>query len=198
MKKIFVCLITILFITLTGCSTNINNTPTKKVEEFLNRYQTLDSKVISDLDRVVEEEEKFNTSNREDYKELIKNQYKDMTYMIKNETINGDKAIVEVEITVKDYKKVMDEAEVYRNNNMQLFSDELGNYKETMYIDYVIKQLKEAKDTVKYTLELGVTKKDKKWHIRNTNSQSSVGTSVVPTISPLYLPSLPAPTAELP
>lgn len=134
MKKIFVCLITILFITLTGCSTNINNTPTKKVEEFLNRYQTLDSKVISDLDRVVEEEEKFNTSNREDYKELIKNQYKDMTYMIKNETINGDKAIVEVEITVKDYKKVMDEAEVYRNNNMQLFSDELGNYKETMYI----------------------------------------------------------------
>ena len=71
MKKIFVCLITILFITFTGCSTNINNTPTKKVEEFLNRYQTLDSKVISDLDRVVEEEEKFNTSNREDYKELL-------------------------------------------------------------------------------------------------------------------------------
>jgi hypothetical protein len=172
MKKIFVCLITILFITFTGCSTNINNTPTKKVEEFLNRYQTLDSKVISDLDRVVEEEEKFNTSNREDYKELIKNQYKDMTYMIKNETINGDKAIVEVEITVKDYKKVMDEAEVYRNNNMQLFSDELGNYKETMYIDYVIKQLKEAKDTVKYTLELGVTKKDKKWQVDQISDET--------------------------
>ena len=49
MKKIFVCLITILFITFTGCSTNINNTPTKKVEEFFNRYQTLDSKVISEL-----------------------------------------------------------------------------------------------------------------------------------------------------
>ena len=157
MKKIFVCLITILFITFTGCSTNINNTPTKKVEEFLNRYQTLDSKVISDLDRVVEEEEKFNTSNREDYKELIKNQYKD---------------IVEVEITVKDYKKVMDEAEVYRNNNMQLFSDELGNYKETMYIDYVIKQLKEAKDTVKYTLELGVTKKDKKWQVDQISDET--------------------------
>lgn len=165
MKKVLIFIGSILIIGLTGCSTSINNTPTKKVEEFLTKYQILDSEVIDDLDKVIEEEEKFNTVNREEYRELIKSQYQDMTYLVKNETINGDKAIVEVEITVKDYKKVMDEAEVYRNNNISLFTDELGNYKETMYIEYVIKQLKEAKETVKYTLELGVTKNDKKWQI---------------------------------
>lgn len=172
MKKIVIFISTVILLNVVGCSTNINNTPTKKVEEFLTKYQTLDADVIDDLDKVIEEEEKFNTVNREEYKELIKNQYKDMTYLIKNETIDGDKAIVEVEITVKDYKKVMDEAEVYRNNNISLFSDELGNYKETMYIDYVINQLKEAKDTVKYTLELGVTKKDKKWQLDQISEET--------------------------
>ena len=172
MKKVMISIVLTLLLTLTGCTTDINNTPTKKVEEFLTKYQTLDADVIKDLDKVIEEEEKFNTANREEYRELIKNQYKDMTYLVKDETINGDKAIVEVEITVKDYKKIMDEAEVYRDNNMPLFSDELGNYSEMMYIDYVITQLKDAKDTVKYTLELGVTKKDDKWQIDQINEET--------------------------
>lgn len=172
MKKVMISIVLTLLLTLTGCTTDINNTPTKKVEEFLTKYQTLDADVIKDLDKVIEEEEKFNTANREEYRELIKNQYKDMTYLVKDETINGDKAVVEVEITVKDYKKVMDEAEVYRDNNMPLFLDELGNYSEMMYIDYVITQLKDAKDTVKYTLELGVTKKDDRWQIDQINEET--------------------------
>ncbi len=172
MKKVIISISLTLLLTLTGCNTNINNTPTKKAEEFLTKYQTLDAAVVDDLDRVIEEEEKFNTVNREQYKDLIKNQYKDMTYLVKNETINGDNAIVEVEITVKDYKKVMDEAEVYRDSNIALFTDELGNYSETMYIDYVIAQLKDAKETVKYTLELTLTKKDKKWELDPINEET--------------------------
>lgn len=168
MKKILITIcISLIFL---GCSTNINNTPTKKVEEFFNKYQRLDENVVNDLDKVIEEEEKFNTVNREEYKELIKNQYKDLTYVIKNETVNADKAIVEVEITVKNYKKTMDEAEIYRNNNLAEFSDELGNYKETQYIDYVIKQLKEVKETVKYTLNMSVSKQEKKWQVDQIDS----------------------------
>lgn len=171
MKKYIFFVIGALIISITGCSTNINNTPTKKVEEFLTKYQTLDAEVIKDLDKVIEEEERFNTVNREEYRDLIKSQYKDMTYLIKNETIDADKAIVEVEITVKAYKKVMDEVEIYRNNNMAEFSDELGNYKETIYIEYVIEQLKNTKDTIKYTLQLGVTKNDKKWVLNQISEE---------------------------
>jgi len=172
MKKIIFFIIGVFIISLTGCNTNINNTPTKKVEEFLTKYQTLDAEVIKDLDKVIEEEEKFNTINRDKYRELIKKQYKDLTYLIKDETIDGDKAIVEVEITVKDYKRVMDESEIYRDNNISLFTDELGNYKETMYIEYVIEQLENAEDTVKYTLELGVTKNDKKWELDQIDDET--------------------------
>ena len=56
----------ILFLTvlmLTACSLNIDdidNTPTKKVEEYLNNYQSLSSDVVNDLDIVVERETTFN------------------------------------------------------------------------------------------------------------------------------------------
>ena len=36
----------------------------------------------------------------------------------------------------------------------------------------MIKQLKEAKDIVKYTLELGVTKKDKKWQVDQISDET--------------------------
>lgn len=168
MKKI-ICLLMALLI-FTGCTTNIDNTPTKKVEEFLSKYQSLDQEVIKDLDKVIEEEEKFNTINREEYKELIEKQYKDLTYIIKNETLNGDEAIVEAEITVKDYKKVMDEAEVYKNTYISEFYNDSGIYDETKYINYVIEQLKNTKDSVKYTIYINTKKIDDKWQVQQIDS----------------------------
>ena len=37
----------------------MDNTPTKKVETYLNNYQTLDSNVLAQLDAIVENEEMF-------------------------------------------------------------------------------------------------------------------------------------------
>ena len=45
-KKIFIFLLITLF--LLGCD-NVKNTPTSKVESFLNKYQTLDKNVLKDL-----------------------------------------------------------------------------------------------------------------------------------------------------
>ncbi|MCM1370861.1 MAG: DUF5105 domain-containing protein [Clostridium sp.] len=170
MKKTLIIVTTFLLL-FTGCSTDINNTPTKQAEEFLNKYQRLDNEVLNDLDKVIQEEEKFNSVNRDEYKELIKKQYMDMTYIIKNETIDGDKAVVEVQITVKDYIKIMNEAEEYKNNNIDLFKDELGNYSETKYIDHVIERLKETKDKVEYTIYLTVSKIDNKWTVDQINEE---------------------------
>ena len=60
MKKLLLLLCLLM---LTACSFNIDdidNTPTKKVEEYLNNYQSLSSDVVSDLDIVVERENTFN------------------------------------------------------------------------------------------------------------------------------------------
>ena len=52
MKKLL--FIIIALIAITGCTlSNIDNTPTKQVEAFFNNYQTLDQKVLNDLDLVI-------------------------------------------------------------------------------------------------------------------------------------------------
>ena len=59
-----------------GCE-NMMNTPTKKVEEFLNKYQRQDEEVISQLDEVIKSNNfSFDTSQSSAYKEIMKKQYK--------------------------------------------------------------------------------------------------------------------------
>ncbi len=57
MKKIIVCIFALF--TLAGCN-NVMNTPTKEVEEFLGKYQTMDSKVLSQLDDVIKTDDMIN------------------------------------------------------------------------------------------------------------------------------------------
>ena len=54
MKKILLCLFGILL--FTGCSctnTTMVSSPTKKVEEFLGKYQNMDTEVLTQLDLIV-------------------------------------------------------------------------------------------------------------------------------------------------
>ena len=104
MKKILVIIFSALFI-LTGCDSKLDNTPTKKVEEFLNNYQSLDSKVMEDLDTTLAADPDLNEDNKSEYKEFMKKHYQDLKYEIKDEKIDGDKATVETEITVRNYTK---------------------------------------------------------------------------------------------
>lgn len=171
MKKILIIIVGILF--FTGC-TDMMNTPTKRVEEFLGKYQTMDAEVLKQLDDVIEEEESMTEEQRKEYQDLMKKQYQNLTYKIKDETVNGDTATVEVEIEVFDYQKAIDESEKYLNDNKEEFLviDEKSNDKKTItsdiidqekYMDYKIKQLKDVKDKVKYTLTMTLTKKENKW-----------------------------------
>ena len=49
------------------------------------------------------------------------------TMEIKDETIDGDNAVVKVAITVRDYSGVVTNAESYRIDNREEFTDENGN-----------------------------------------------------------------------
>ena len=65
MKKIIA--LSILAILMCGCSLtkDLDNTPTKKVEALLNRYQTLDNSVLDDLNDVVNGDLSFDEGQRE-------------------------------------------------------------------------------------------------------------------------------------
>ena len=167
MKKIIYFLLGISIINLVGCGM-VENTPTKQVEAFLSRYQTLDSKVLDDLDAVLEKDNFFSSDQKEEYRDIMKEHYRDLTYEVKDEVIDGNNAIVPVEIEVTDYSKVLAEAEEYRKNNEDKFTDEKGNYDESKFNDYRLKKMKETKDKVKYTLELTLTKNENnKWEMDN-------------------------------
>ena len=78
MKKLSkaILVITSIFV-LVGCG-NMMNTPTKKVEEFLSKYQTLDKKVLDQLDEVMEDSDNLTDSQRDKYHELMKKQYQNL------------------------------------------------------------------------------------------------------------------------
>lgn len=162
MKKVLSILV--LALVLTGCSIgNMDNTPTKKVETYLNNYQTLDSNVLSELDALVNQEEMFDEDQRTAYRDIMKKHYQDLTYIIKEETVNGDKATVETEIEVNDYTKVLKEAETYRTTNEAEFLDDEGIFDESMFNDYKLGLLEENKERVKYTIYFSLTKTGDEW-----------------------------------
>lgn len=162
MKKLILVVFSLLLITC-GCD-SMMNTPTKRVEEFLNKYQRLDSDVLTQLDEVIKNATyTFNDTQSTSYKELMKKQYKDLTYTIKEETIDGNNATVTVEIEVYDYNKALVEAENYYKANADKFKNQEGELDASKYMDYKIEQLKNVKDKIKYTLNLTLTKSDKKW-----------------------------------
>lgn len=163
MKKIllFICSLLVVF-SVTGCD-SLMNTPTKKVEKLLSMYQTQDKKVLDQLDETLLSETILDTPLKERYRELMKKQYKDLAYTIKNETIDGNTAVVEVEIEVYDYNGAIKdiESDVIENNNDYL--DDSGNLLTSRYNENKISKMESVKNRITYTLNFTISKIDDKW-----------------------------------
>ena len=141
-KKIFLLLIfTFLLI---GCS--MSNTPTSKVEELLSKYQRLDNDISMGINSVLDEQN-LTDVHKQRYRKLLEDQYKNLSYEIKDEIIDGNTATVIVEIEVVDYKKSIND----------LTFDSMIYTKES-FDEEKLDRLEEAKDKVTYTLELTLTK----------------------------------------
>lgn len=162
MKKILLFLGAFVF--MVGCN-NLMNTPTKKVEEFLNKYQTMDSEVMNQLNYTLDENYTLTENQKEDYKTVMKKQYKDLIYTIKEETVDGDTSTVKVEIEVYDYSKAIEIADNYLINNQNEFINKDGSVNSEKFMDYKISEIEKQADRVKYTLELTLTKQDDTWEM---------------------------------
>lgn len=141
-KKIF--LLAMITILLIGCS--MSNTPTSKVEELFSKYQRLDNDINNGINTVLDEQN-LTDIHKERYRRLLEDQYRNLSYEIKNETIDGNTATVIVEIEVIDYKKTISD----------LTFDSMIYTKES-FDEEKLDRLEAAKDKVTYTLELTLTK----------------------------------------
>ena len=76
---------------LIGCE--MDNTPTSKVENLFTKYQKVDTDIDEGINSILEEQTL--TDERKDrYRAILENQYKNLTYQIKEEKIDGDTATV--------------------------------------------------------------------------------------------------------
>jgi len=166
MKKIVVFIVAILFL-LVGCTNEIES-PTKKVETFLSKYQKNDSELVEEFDASMFEEENLTDEQKEKYKKVMLDQYKNLTYKIKEEKVDGNKAEVEVEIEVYDYNTALSNAYTYLDENKdEFFVDEVLDV--VAFVNYKLDQLTNFKDRVTYTITFNLSRKDtnSEWKIED-------------------------------
>ena len=144
MKKIGLFLVLILL--LSGCA--MSNSPTSKVEDLFMKYQKVDEDIALGIDNVIDYQN-LTESHKERYRKLLEDQYKNLSYEIKDELVDGDTATVLVEIEVIDYKRAISDL---------TFDSSL--YTKESYDEEKLNRLENAKDKVKYTLEIKLTKDD--------------------------------------
>jgi len=149
-KKILILVLPILL--LIGCS--MGNTPTSKVEDLFSKYQKLDKDIDNGINSILEEQN-LSEAQKDRYRDILEKQYKNLVYQIKEEVIDGDNATVTAEIEVTDLKKSI---------NDLVFDSNI--YTKETFDEEKLNRLENAKDKVKYTLELGLTKdSDGNWNL---------------------------------
>ncbi len=170
MKKILILLVLPFLLVACSIGEDMSNTPTRKVETFFLKYQSLDEDVLDDLDDIIKEDESFNNEQREKYREIFKRHYEDLKYDIKDEKIDGDSATVEVEIEVYDYSRALARAEAYMNDNPDEFLGEDGTYDNSKFIDYQLNELANVDETIIYNLSLSLRKENDEWVMNQLTS----------------------------
>lgn len=121
MKKLLIVLLISVFL-VTGCGNSM--TPTGAVEDFLGKYQSMDSEVLAQLDSVVSNDTTMSDEQKKEYKSLMEKQYQYLSYKITNEEIVGDTATVDVEIEVFDYATSIRKSTEYYNENRDMFYED--------------------------------------------------------------------------
>ena len=156
-RKMFLLILILGF--LIGC--DMANTPNSVIDDLFNKYQKLDTDIDSGINSVLDEQN-LTPEHKERYRRLLEKQYENLTYEVKNETIDGDNATITVEVVVIDYKQAISD----------LTFDSTVYTKES-FDEEKLNRLENATGKVTYTLDLTLTKDDTgKWKLNAlTNEQ---------------------------
>lgn len=152
MKKIFLIVVIFSLSMLTGCS--LGNTPTAQVEDFLSKYQMLDDDISVSYTNMTTDTN-LSQDTKERYEDVIREQYRNLSYEVKEESIDGETATVTVQIEVIDYKKIISK---YNKND----------YEIEEYHNLILDDLEDGKEKITYTIEFMLTKgTDDKWQVND-------------------------------
>ena len=168
MKKIIVLFFMIM--SLFGC--NLSASPKDEVENYLDSFNNLTDSVKIDVDNKISNED-LSSENREVYKKVLYRQYENMKYEIKDESIDGNKAIVKASITVYDYYKVDSLSNTYMNEHTDEFNDVNGLFDSEVYNSYRLGELLKTNDTTTYEVSFSLKKDDNgNWILENPGRET--------------------------
>ncbi len=150
MKKRSLIFFLLLALFITGC--NLGNNPTARVEEYLGKYQMLENDIEISYVQLIGDVE-IDDDLKERYEKVIQHQYRNLSYEIKEEKIDGDTATVTTEIEVADFKKILEDNRVDDNTTKKIHQNvlkklEKASEKVTYTIDFIVKKNKEGTWTV--------------------------------------------------
>lgn len=168
MKKLFVLLMISIFM-VSGCAL-FGSSPKDEVAKFLNNYKKNSDTVTKELNEYLGTLD-LDDDTLDDYRKLYLKQYTNLKYEIKDEKINGDTALVEVQVTVYDYYKTDRLASDYFTANQTEFVDKDGDIDFSKYVKYKIEKFLDTTDTVDYTLTLNLKKNNDKWEVEPLTSE---------------------------
>lgn len=165
MKKILTILM--MLIILTGCG---GNTPKGAVDNYLKKYRNLDSEVLVDLEELVKKEN-LSKEQEEKYRDVLKKQYKDLSFEIVEEEYNDDVSYVTVKVSVYDLYKAQSDASKYLANNPEKFYNENNEYDNSLYLNYKLDEMKNMTDKVEYNVTFTVIKENDKYVVEQPSEE---------------------------
>ena len=136
MKKI-IFLIAGILLFASGCMSM--NTPTSKVETLLNKYNSNDKVIVTELRDYLDGFD-FDDERKAKYEKVYLKQFSDLKYEIKEEEIDGDTAEVTAQISVYDFYKSENDANTYLTENRdEFYTDDI--YDKDAFETYKLEQL---------------------------------------------------------
>lgn len=167
-KLLYGFIIALCSLVLMGCGKEM--TAKEAVADYLENYITLDSHIVEQLDEFVDNEDLTNDQKLL-YKEILKKEYSSLTYDIQNERYEKDVAYVTTKINVIDLYNAQQEALKYYNEHIEEFNNDAGIYDKTLFMNYKLKQMKDATKTINYEIEFKVVKNGNDWDVTQLSSE---------------------------
>lgn len=166
MKKVLTIFIMLLILTACG-----GNTPKGAVDNYLKKYRNLDSEVLVDLEEIVEKEN-LSKEQQDKYREVLKKQYKDLSFKIVEEEYNDNVSYVTVKVNVYDLYKAQSDASKYLANNGEEFYNENNEYDVNLFLDYKLDKMKNITDRVEYNVTFTVIKENDKYVVEQPSEET--------------------------
>ncbi len=127
-----------------------------EVESYLNKFKNHDELVRQSLNDILEEQQ-LDDEDKSLYELIMKRQYTDLEYKVKDEKYNGDEAVISVLITVYDYENSKNLALEEINDNPFKY-DTLD---ERLHL--ILKKMDEEEKRIDYSIDFKVFYYDDKW-----------------------------------